>query len=219
MRPRFYERARSPGRARRRTERIGHDDRRREGGRPPLRREVDDRGRQLVVEEHVAGQVAVDELASCVHRLEYRENVVELGKRQLAPGNAVAHRPRIRALVEDQIGAGCGRERVVEQFADGDDCAPASRPVRALDIVRGDPAVHDLRAQPCDTETVLRDRCEDVGLPRDLVCRMVERLEDEGSRAPRTAGAAGQDRGLAVGTERFEHARGWCLRRVHWRRG
>jgi hypothetical protein len=107
-------------------ERVRDDDRRSELDRPPVRREVDHRRRQLVVEEDVAGQVAVDQLTRRADGLEHGEHVVELGKVCFAPRDAVADSPWVGSRIDDRAWARNVRERCMKALADVDDLPPAS---------------------------------------------------------------------------------------------
>ena len=78
---------------------VGDDDGGCVGSGPPVGGEVDDRGRQPVVEQHVAAEVAVDELAGGWHGTEHGGqpwqvvNLREVVGGDLAPGDAVAGGP------------------------------------------------------------------------------------------------------------------------------
>jgi hypothetical protein len=200
-------------------ERVRDDDRRCELDRPPVRREVDDRGRQLVVEEDVAGQVAVDQLTRRVDRLERGEHVVELGKVGLAPRDAVADSPWVGSRIDDRAWTRHMRERRVKALTDGDDLAPAPLFVHPGHVLGRGPAVHDLRPGPGEPEPVVPDRREDLRLPCDLVRSPVERLEHQVAHTPRPTGSAGQELGLAGNAEDLKNvcARSLkCHNRTGW---
>jgi len=72
-----------------------------------IRREIQDRGRQPVVEQDVAGEVAVDQLRSRIEASQGCEpsiQVLRLGQvlgRLRSPGDPIADRPRIASLFEE----------------------------------------------------------------------------------------------------------------------
>ena len=107
-------------------ERVGDDDRRCIRGRAPEERQVDDRGRKAFCEEHVAGEIRVNELARSIYgpkRAEEAREMFDLLKsvgRQFAPGNTVCNRPRMGA-VDDELRSWRPGEGCVEPLADGDD--------------------------------------------------------------------------------------------------
>ena len=106
-----------------------------------------------------------------VDRLERGEQVVDAVVGLLAPGDAVADRPRVRARVDDRVGARHGGEGGVEALADGDDVAPAAGLVASLEVRRCRPAVDDVRQRRGDAEAVLLDRREELRLPGESRAR------------------------------------------------
>jgi hypothetical protein len=97
------------------------------------------------VEEHVAREIAVYQLRRVVDRLERREQVGDRGIGSLAPGDTVSNLPRVRARVDDLVGAGDVRECRVQALAGRDDVAPPSRLVMPAEPFACGPTVDDLR--------------------------------------------------------------------------
>jgi hypothetical protein len=153
---------------------VADDDGRRETRRPPVRGEVDHRRRKVIREEHVAGEVAVHELArSLVDRPERRResrqvlDASELPGRKLTPGDALADRPVVRAAIEKRRPRDCG-DRGVEALPDSDDLRPGAFSVLAGQVLPGTPAVADA-AQPRDAKAVALELLEQGSPPPDLL--------------------------------------------------
>ena len=128
--------------------RVGDDDRRRERGWAPIRREVDHGRWKVFSEQNVAGEVTVDELARGFDRSERcREpshvfDVVERTRGQLAPRNPITDCPGVCAGIEE-VGTRNVFERGVESLTDGDDLRPATPLVPAFDRRPRRPAGND----------------------------------------------------------------------------
>ena len=107
--------------------------------------------RKPIVEQHVPGEVAVDELARGADRREQRReprevlDMAEPARRQVAPGDRVADRPPV-AAASDEVGTRNAGQGCVEALADRDDLRPAPLLVSAGDRLPGAPPVDDQRA-------------------------------------------------------------------------
>ena len=113
-------------------QRIADDDRGGEAGRPPEGREVDHRRRKPGREEHVPGQIAVDELGGAfVHRaqrvgqLRQVLDVCEVLRWKLAPGDPVADSPGTRPSIEER-GTRLAGERSVHELPHRDHVPPGA---------------------------------------------------------------------------------------------
>ena len=88
---------------------VSHNDRGGIRDGPPVGGEVDDRWRQLVIEEHVSGEVAVDQLArgrspvaEGSSELRQVRNGREFAGGDLVPGNPICHGPGISSAVQER---------------------------------------------------------------------------------------------------------------------
>ena len=129
---------------------VGDDDGGCVGSGPPVGGEVDDRGWQLVVEQHVAAEVAVDELAGGWHGTERGGQpwqVVNLREvvGGTSPGDAVAGGPGAGPVIQE-AGPGNAVQSGVEALADGNDLWPAALVVLAGQVLGGAPAIDAERA-------------------------------------------------------------------------
>ena len=158
-------------------ERVGNDDRTRIGGGPPVDGEVDDRGRQLIREEHIPRQVTVDHLRWIIHGRQQRgepSNMRHLqmgGHRGFAPGHPVRSCPRV-VVANVEGGTGDTRQARVQAIRDPDDVQPTPTLMAPFAERRGHPAVdHECSQRRSsrhrDPELATACLTERLGLPGD----------------------------------------------------
>jgi hypothetical protein len=127
-------------------QRVGHDDGGGEGDGPPVGGQVDDRGRQMVVEQDIAAEIPVDELAGGRERARrggQSRQVIHLSEvisGDLAPGDAVAGGPGAVTLIQES-GPGDPAQSCVELLADRDHLWPAALGVLARQVLGCAPAI------------------------------------------------------------------------------
>ena len=118
------------------------------GGRPPIRREVDHRGWKAVIEQHVAGQVSVNQLIRSRNSTECRGqpsevlDIAELAPGQLTSSNPISDCPRVSTAL-DEPGPGNVDQGRMESVADGDDLWPTPFLMASLNRLPGTPAIDD----------------------------------------------------------------------------